>query len=149
MQSLSIGLPDAARSQVDNEHLVLRIIPSLAVKYIDDVGDDNVTVSAPIAGLGHRLQIEFAPPPNPYDSTFVPHDDNIDGEQYYGDEDGDDGKDYPGYRYQDQVVRNLVERISTFIDVTLNDCGREIRNRRRAVAKLRDGLTNTLAEHTK
>jgi hypothetical protein len=55
----------------------------------------------------------------------------------------------PRYRYQDEVVTNLVDRITAFVEKALDDCGGQLRNRRRAVAMLRDGLTDNLEDNAK
>ena len=148
VEELNIDLPDAARNQAENEYLVLRSIPAEAIRYQEKVQDQNVSVSAPISGLGNHLELAPLSQPMPDLSSYVslstaydhPHD---------SDDSGNDNFAYPRYRYQDEVVANLVDRITAFVEKALDDCGGQLRNRRRAVARLRDGLTDNLEDNAK
>jgi hypothetical protein len=151
VRRLDIELPKAARSQAQNEYLVLRSIPAEANSFLEVVRDSSIRMSAPVAGLGNRLRLQLPPltPPKAVRLSccfsFAQY--NVDNDDDNDSADDVDGQ--PRYGYQDQVVDSLVARITAFIDDTLNDCGEGSRNQRRAVARIRDGLTDNLKENAK
>jgi len=148
VMELNIELPDAARSQAENEYLVLRTIPAGAITYHEKVQLQNASVSAPVSGLGDRLRLAQLSSPIPNQSSYaLPSTayDNADD----SDDDAAEASNHPRYRYQDEVVTKLVDRITAFVEKALDKCGDKLRNRRRAVAMLRDGLTDNLEDNAK
>jgi hypothetical protein len=148
VRELDIDLPDAARSQAENEYLVLRSIPAEAISYHKKVQRQNASVSAPVSGLGSRLQLAPLSLPITNISSYVSPSTTYDNADD-SDDDVADAFNNPRYRYQDEVVTNLVDRITAFVEKALDDCGGQLRNRRRAVAMLRDGLTDNLEDNAK
>jgi hypothetical protein len=148
VRKLDIDLPDAARSQAENEYLVLRSIPAEAISYHEKVQRQNASISMPVSGLGSRLQLAPLSLPITNLSSYVSPSTTYDNADD-SDDDVADAFNNPRYRYQDEVVTNLVDRITAFVEKALDDCGGQLRNRRRAVAMLRDGLTDNLEDNAK